>query len=276
MVIPYLRIIRPLNCLITALSVFVGAFLTDSFQFSRTLLMACGSAFFISAAGNVMNDVFDLAIDRINKPSRPLPAGQVSKYQAVLWTCLLFLAGILLAFTGSIALFNIALLTTLGLILYSWILKKTPLLGNLLVSFLSSLTFIYGAVAVNGFRWIFYPALFAFFFHLAREISKTIEDMAGDQLGQARTLPLYLGKSFAKVLLTLIFVSLLFLTYLPYYWGEYNLKYLLVTLLGVDSGIIAFLVLLWINDSPSFLRRLNNLLKLNMLAGLLALVMNKF
>src|SRR5512138_3635825 len=42
----------------------------------------CG--FFISGSAIVLNDYFDLEVDRINTPDRPLPAGLISPHEAIL------------------------------------------------------------------------------------------------------------------------------------------------------------------------------------------------
>ena len=79
-----------------------------------------------------------------------------------------------------------------------------------------------------GRSWI--PALFAFLFHLGREIVKDIEDMAGDQIRGERTLPLCWGRVQAAVLTALVYLLLLGFTWMPFFAGIYGALYALALL----------------------------------------------
>jgi geranylgeranylglycerol-phosphate geranylgeranyltransferase len=69
---------RPQNLLILVIAVVTGAFAAGSMQPYDKLVLACFSALFIMAGGNAVNDYFDVEIDRVNKPFRPLPAGRLT------------------------------------------------------------------------------------------------------------------------------------------------------------------------------------------------------
>jgi 4-hydroxybenzoate polyprenyltransferase len=71
----YLRMIRPLNCTIALIAVFVGAWIGKKAMFDPRLLCAGVAAFLVCAFGNVVNDLKDIEIDKINNPRRPLPSG---------------------------------------------------------------------------------------------------------------------------------------------------------------------------------------------------------
>jgi geranylgeranylglycerol-phosphate geranylgeranyltransferase len=86
----YLRIIRPVNCLITLISVMVGAWIGKSIVVSGQLLAAALIGFCVCAFGNTVNDIKDIDIDRINNPARPLPAGEVNINRASLLAIALF------------------------------------------------------------------------------------------------------------------------------------------------------------------------------------------
>jgi len=272
----YFQILRPLNCLIAAASVYVGAYLTPHFNHSWVLLCACLSALLITGAGNVVNDLFDIKIDQQNKPLRPLASGRMTTKQASIWATILFILGCIIVLPFSSLLFLIAVITSLLLVLYAWRLKKTALWGNLLVSSLTALAFIYGAIAVQGFTWLYYPAIFSFLFHFGREISKDIEDMAGDKASSAATLPLTIGVTGAKSIITLVYLLLMAITIFPYVKGEYNTKYFLTVLIGVDFFLLTILPFIWLTHDKEKLNKINFLLKCNMPVGLIALAMNKF
>jgi geranylgeranylglycerol-phosphate geranylgeranyltransferase len=147
--------------------------------------------------------------------------------------------------------------------------------GNLTVSVVAALAFIYGGIATEDFRLSLIPAAFALLFHLGREIIKDIEDMKGDASAGAATLPLKLGVEFSVNICTLVFASLIVLTTLPYFFHIFSLLYLLVVALGVDM-IIVYVIWSIRHDHSSFnLHRLSSILKIDMLVGLLAILLGK-
>ncbi|MDP6700961.1 MAG: UbiA family prenyltransferase, partial [Candidatus Latescibacteria bacterium] len=193
--IAFLLLPRPLNGLITALSVGVGLWTANAPPTWGPGLIAALSAALINGAGNAFNDLIDIDIDRINRPDRPLPSGRISPFVAGVQTLALTLAGCLLGFWLSPWHGSIALGVALLLALYSIFLKNSLLWGNILVAFVGALAFPYGALAAGdlGRSWI--PALFALLFHIGREIVKDIEDVAGDRLRGDHTLPLRWGRN---------------------------------------------------------------------------------
>ena len=198
---------RPLNGLITALSVGIGALTADQAPAWSAILLAALSAALINGAGNAFNDLLDIDIDRINRPLRPLPSGRLSPSAARMQSLLLALVGCALAFWLSLWHGLIALVVVALLAVYSVSLKNSLLWGNVLVAFVGAIAFLYGALAAGdlGCSWI--PALFAFLFHLGREIVKDIEDVAGDQIRGERTLPLCWGRTQAAVLAAFVYLA---------------------------------------------------------------------
>ena len=71
---------RPINLIITFLSVIVAAILCiESQTYSEfKIILAAISAAFVGAAGNVYNDIRDIEIDKVNRPNRVLPKGLIS------------------------------------------------------------------------------------------------------------------------------------------------------------------------------------------------------
>jgi geranylgeranylglycerol-phosphate geranylgeranyltransferase len=275
-ILNYIKLTRPSNNFITALSVLVGAAISGEIESWAMVLFACLSAFFISAGGNVINDFFDIDIDRINKPNRPLPRAKIPQNSALIWSILLFLPGLILSLQVRTLSLLIAFIVCVFLVLYSYSLKKTFLWGNLTVSVISALAFVYGGIATEDFRLSLIPAAFALLFHLGREILKDMEDIKGDSSAGASTLPIKLGVKFSLNICTLIFLFLIGLTIVPYLLQVFSLLYLLVAVLGVDLGLIYLIWSMRLNHSPSNLHRLSNLLKIEMLVGLAAIFSGKF
>ncbi len=262
---------RPLNCLITGLSVGVGAFAAGSRWPSPEVLLAALSAALIAGAGNAFNDVVDLEIDRINRPRRPLPSGRLSRGAALAESLLLAAGGQGIALWLGPAFSAIALAVISLLLLYNLSLKRRPLWGNLLVSGVAAAAFIYGALAAGslGRSWI--PAGFAFLFHLGREILKDLEDVEGDRAAGARTLPLCLGMRASARLSAALFLLLIAFTLFPWMLGIYGWGYLALVA-GVDgvTGYVGWR--LWREGSAAPDASLSRLLKMGMLLGLLAVL----
>ena len=185
---------------------------------------------------------------------------------------MLFVAGVALSALINRAALLIAASASVLLYLYSARLKRTVLWGNLTVSLLSGLAFIYGGVTVFRLKIALVPAVFAFFFHLGREILKDIEDMVGDRAAEAVTFPIRHGVHASRLLITAVFSLLMILTLVPYGAGLFGRVYLWLVVLGVDAVLLFVMVSLWRDSSRENLHRLSGILKLDMLVGLLAIV----
>ena len=265
---------RPLNGLITALSVGIGALTADQLPAWPAVVLAALSAALINGAGNAFNDLIDIDIDRVNRPLRPLPAGRLSPNAARMQSLLLALAGCALAFGlspwhGAIALTVAALLAV-----YSIFLTNSLLWGNVLVAFIGAIAFLYGALTAGGIGRSWIPALFAFLFHLGREIVKDIEDVAGDQIRGERTLPLAWGRARAGMLVALVYLLLVGVTWLPVLMGPYGALYALA-LLPVHALVGYVLWQLYCQRAVLADDRLGRLLKVGMLLGLVAIVVGE-
>lgn len=271
----YVIIIRPLNVLLGMLAIFLGAFLTGTTAPLPNVILACLSGGLIMAGGNIINDYFDVEIDRINKPFRPLPAGQMARSTALKFSTILFTFGIFLSIFVQIFSFLIASLTAFALVIYSARLKRTVLFGNVVVSLLSALAFVYGALAVDLVERSWIPASFAFLFHLGREIIKDVEDRAADSQARAQTLPIRFGERSALLMATMVFFILIAFTFFPYIFNIYGEGYFWTVLLGVDLVIALTLAVMWSNPEPNMLRRVSAVLKADIFVGLLALYLGQ-
>ena len=265
-------LLRPVNVLIGALSIGIGAWVTGTLSPVKNVLLACLSGGVITGAANAINDYFDIEIDLINKPERPLPAGRVSPPGAFAWSITLFLLGFGLSFFINTSAIAISGTASLLLFLYSWRFKRLPLIGNFTVSFISGLAFIYGGVAVGRFQASIIPATFAFLFHFGREIIKDIEDISGDRAEKARTFPICCGVNLARMLISFIFFLLIIATIIPYFYDIYNVWYFIIVLFGVDFYIVYVVWALWKSIDPDHLHKLSTGLKIDMLVGLLSIL----
>ncbi|RMG64388.1 MAG: hypothetical protein D6715_09840 [Calditrichaeota bacterium] len=266
-----LSISRPANLVIVFCSVAVGAAIADAPFTHSALWLAALSATLIAGGANTINDVYDLEIDRVNKPFRPLPAGQITPNQAK-WAALVELvSGVLLGWLVSPATGLMALCFALLLFEYARRWKRSVLIGNVLVSLSTAAAFVYGALAVNRPSRSLWPALLAFFFHLAREIIKDMEDIPGDRLHQAITLPVKYGERPAIRIVWLAFILLVATSFWPFLLGEYGPTYMLLMAIGVYPVLTYTLYRLKPGADARQLRQLSTLLKLDMAVGLLAI-----
>jgi len=266
-------ITRPLNVIIAACTVLIGALLTGKISPVRNILFAALSAGFICAAGNALNDYFDVEIDRINKPNRPIPAGKITRKSVLLCFFILTVIGISIAPFIALKAFALAFTAVVLLILYNVYLKrKTGLLGNVTVSFTAALTIIYGGLAVGRIEKTLFPALFAFLIHTGREIIKDIEDVTGDRHLRLRSIPTryslktsyYFG--FIPLFLLIIVVPL------PYIYGVYNFFYIVLVIPFVDILLLFSFFYFRNKLDTGSLHSLNNVIKLTMVFGLISLV----
>ena len=270
-----LLIVRPVNLLIGALSVALGAWLAGPVPWVPVIGFAIASAASIQAGANVINDYFDLEIDRINRPSRMLPSGRLARGEALRLAIFLFACGNIISILAGIPLLTLALLTTGLLVWYSADLKKRPAAGNVAVSLATGMAFVFGAVAGGDWLAGAVPGMFAFLFHFGREIIKDIEDRAGDASGQARTLPLVYGIPLARRVAAGAFILLLMVTPVPFYLRYYDVTYLLMILIGVYPVVLYALHQMWKDPSARSMRRISAVLKADMLIGLAAIFLGR-
>jgi geranylgeranylglycerol-phosphate geranylgeranyltransferase len=160
------------------------------------------AVFLITGAGNVINDYYDREIDAVNRPKRPIPSGRISPKSALNYSLVLFTAGCLLAAMVNQLCLLVAALNSAILFFYARNLKTTPLAGNLCVAYLTGSTFLFGGATAGqvGLLANKVPFLLSFLATMSREIAKDIEDVEGDRLGGAKTLPILAGEKFSAAL----------------------------------------------------------------------------
>ena len=166
-----------------------------------TLTLLIASTFLAEAGLFAHNDIANLEEDRINRPDAPLVTGAVSinTARAVAYGSLA-LGAVAAVPLGPLPLAIYATAAVLGT-LYNAKLKRVPVLGNFVVAFLTSMTYIYGMAAAGGTATIlvllFLSSLAA---NLGREFVKTAMDYEGDVKAGARTIAVLAGPQKAATL----------------------------------------------------------------------------
>jgi geranylgeranylglycerol-phosphate geranylgeranyltransferase len=271
-----LLVVRPVNVIISFLSVVLAVMICNPQTRVLLVLTAALAAALVTAGANAINDFYDLEIDRINRPTRPLPMGLLARSTARILCFVFFAMAMGLAFYIHLLAVGIVVFSCVLLYYYSARLKRTVLWGNLTVSVTTALAFIFGGVTAGSVQQAIYPAAFAFFSNGAREIIKDVEDMPGDRASGVRTLPLVHGLRTAKVITTLLLVTLLAVTVAAFVSGFYGVWYFIAVMTLVNPFIVYVLWVLWRRQDGKSLRRMSTLLKIAMLTGLLAIYLGRF
>lgn len=269
---------------------------------TRNLLLLTAASVIIAAAGYIINDYFDLNIDRVNKPEKLVVEKIIKRRWAIVLHIVLSLAGILLSIyidfeerTFWLGFSNfICVMLLFG---YSASLKKKFLVGNVLISLLTAwvifvvfLCYYFKGVyrqwgeysIIDGYlnRFIklsFLYAGFAFIISLIREVIKDMEDMEGDEKYGCKTMPIVWGipstKVFTAVWLIVLIGALTILQFyalhLHWWWSV------------IYSVLTIILPLLWILRKlyhakvAADYHLLSTAVKLVMLAGILSMLFFK-
>ncbi len=262
------------------------------------LLLVMLATVFIAAGGDVINDYFDVKIDRINRPDEVIVTRSVSKPAAMrLSICL---SGIGIGFGIAVA----ALLKsmTLGILFvvipgllwfYSSSYKRLFLIGNLTIALLAALTPMlvamvnvaqlqllyasilpYTTLVHDLYIWLGGFALFAFLLTWIREIVKDLQDQMGDRELECHSMPVVWGEKWTKLfvsalfLLTFALIGHLWYHVLPFPigWNSLSTRYIV---LGIVIPLLGALCLLWTAKIPSDYKTCQQLVKLAMFLGML-------
>jgi len=270
----FVRLMRPVNCMMMGFAVVVGAALASglSFQFSgwQPLLLSFFTPFVLTGSAMAVNDYFDREIDAINEPRRPIPSGAVSPREALIFFSMLTFLGLLGAFLTNLYCFLTAVLAWAVMVLYSAKGKRTGFLGNLLVSTCVSVPFVYGAIALKGSlpQSSLLFAFIAFLSNTGREVTKGIVDIEGDSKEEIKTIAVLYGSRFAAIFATVLNFTAVLLSLLPWFWGLVSILYFLPISI-CDSGFVFSSVWLLMNPSRGNAKRIKNLALIWMGFGLI-------
>ena len=220
----FLEFARPFTLVAPALgfasgaATAAGAFPREPWSVALLLYPLIGlvMAAVLNAASNGLNQIYDLEIDRINKPKRPLPSGRLSMPSA--WTFTLIMYGVALALAWFVApagrheCFWIVVIATAITVLYSAPPFRTKRLGiwaNVTIAIprgvLLKVAGWSSVKTIAGTEPWFIGAIFGMFL-LGASTTKDFADMEGDARGGCRTLPITYGVRRAAWLISPSFV----------------------------------------------------------------------
>lgn len=304
---PYLRLLRVGNLAFLAILLFVmekwvATPLLQLAQFSEqmpwwVLTLLILSTVLIAAGGYVINDYFDVKIDRINRPEDLVVTRHITRDGAMrlfqILTAVGVAAGLAVAWWAKSWTLAMIYIVIPGLLwFYSASYKRQLLIGNIVVSFVSALVPLLVAIAnadylrhlygdalqytpITGqlYVWISGFALFAFLMTLAREMVKDIEDITGDKEMECRTAAIVWGEKPTKMivsillLITMALIAYLIWAVLPFTsdWKSFSTRYAVFGLIVLLCAIM----LLWAAKTPLEYRRTQLVLKFAMFMGVL-------
>ncbi len=266
------------------------------FRFALVVL----STVLLAASGYIINDYFDIRIDRINKPDKVLVGRFITRRMALFLHVLLTISGILIglfiAYVSRKEIYALMFISTPVLLwYYSTTFKRHIVIGNLVISFLTGIVVLLVVsvefamlIKVHGqsivrteacstaWFWTSGFAIFAFLSNFVREIIKDTEDMKGDKAVGCKTLPIALGIPLTKVFVLIIeAVSLLALWGIYFFVDEFQsipfvLPYFIVGF-TIPHLLLAYT---WIKaKTPADYHRVSSICKIIILLGVLFILL---
>lgn len=260
-----------------------------------TLSLLILASVLIAAAGYIINDYFDLNIDLVNKPDKVIIGKSITRRWAIALHLILSIIGIAIGvyldITTKILLLSFAnLACVLLLFAYSISLKKRLLIGNILISLLTSWTVLVitwcetrnllsplGISRLKITRYTLLYAGFAFIISLIREVIKDIEDMEGDRRYGCTTMPIVWGVNASKIFIAVWLVVLLaLLISLQFYVLQFKWWFsALYSIVFIIAPLINIFRNLFTATTPEDYHRLSSRCKLVMMTGILSMIFIK-
>ncbi|MFD2724638.1 geranylgeranylglycerol-phosphate geranylgeranyltransferase [Hyunsoonleella rubra] len=250
----------------------------------------------IAGAGNVINDIYDIETDTVNKPSKVIVGKSISEATAYNLFIAFNVIGVGLGFylshrIGKSAYFSIFVVISALLYVYASYLKRIMIIGNIIISVLVALSILIVGLfeltpnisALNRdlqltyFKIVLDYGIFAFGINLLREIAKDIEDIDGDYKAGMHTLPIAIGRERSRTILIILNFIACFgiIIYIVSELYKYPVMtgYFLFCIVGplIYTGIKLFNI-----KTKNEIKLVSNMYKLIMFFGILSLLLYKY
>jgi len=281
----FIRLLRPLNLCVLLLSMvgvrcYLSTYLYPYSSIERIsefhFFLLVFSTLLIAAAGNIINDYFDVRSDRINRPLQVIVDKRLKRRWAIIFhwffSSIAFLIALYLSFIyRSFYFVGIHILSISILWSYSVSWKKKPVIGNLSIGFLAflslfitmrwmflelslganfSFTEVYEHVFNIPILYLFVGIIEILFIQLLiRELLKDVTNVRGDTAIGARTLPILIGipatkRMIAWITLLYPFIFFLFilgfLTFSPSFNWMRAISLIIIACMNICVGIALF------------------------------------
>lgn len=274
-------LIRGGNAILSAAAAWVGVFLATGTWWIPEAWFAILPPALITAAGNIDNDLCDIASDIRNKPERPLVSGAIGIASARLAVYILCIAGVVTSWSGGIVALAIAISVAVTLFAYNRYLSGRPIAGNVIIAALGALPIAFGAAVARATQPSVeldapvIAAVIAFWVHLPREILKDALDTEGDRDAGRLTLPLVIGP--LKAARWAGIVMLVATGYIAWsaFSGVFGVLYTFGVIITVMPALLLGAAQCGFNPSGHVIERWEVGLKLCLAAGLVWLVLGR-
>lgn len=268
----YIMIIRPLNVFLGGLTILISSLIIKYEGPAISVILPVFVVMFFTIGANTLNDYFDYEIDKINRPDRAISSGLVLRNQALILSLFSFIIGVLIALRLNKDSQLLSIGVSLPLIIaYNVKLKNYALIGNIIVSLILAMSFIYAGLVFEKTEPLIIPALLAFGLTLIREIVKDLADIKGDKSAGLMTFPIVYGKKKTIILCTILSLFLGIGSFIPFLTGYYNTFYGISLILMVEIPLAVVVISLLNKPVILTAKRGSKLLKFCTLGGLFSI-----
>ncbi len=293
-----LNLVRWKNLLIIAVTQILIKYALFDNNYAQThlntaeFILLLTATIFIAAAGYVINDIYDVETDSVNKPNGLLIGRLISIKKAYNLFISFNIIGVLTGFVlshiiGQSNLFGLFVVISVLLYVYASYLKQTAIIGNIKVAALVAISLIIVGVfdllpAITDanrllqlavFKILLAYSIFAFLINLIREITKDIQDLDGDYKAGMHTLPIILGRARTKnILFILSLLPSLGIIYILSSFLYHKTTFVLCILFFVVGPLIVASIKIFNAKRKRDYEFISNLLKITMLTGIFSML----
>ena len=293
---PYLAILRPNNILLTLFTqgVFmIAASRTSYFNIDWSNIIWPESLLIIltccltAAGGYIINDLFDVETDHINRPNKRILKRDISHKAAIVYYIILTTLGQICGYYAGLGIGLFASAIAVLLYFYSSDLKAMGLPGNSLIAFMSGSVIYIASRGIHEIHSAYFAeyAFLAFLLTMARELVKDAEDIEGDKEQGCETFPILYGTRktniLSNVILALIVIFLVTAAYLLSIEPFFNVKstieihrfvYPAFLVLALVPMILKSMWMIGKANNKRDYKKISKWLKLTMLVGLISVL----
>jgi 4-hydroxybenzoate polyprenyltransferase len=212
----WIQLIRPSNVLTAISDVLAGValaclFLQSELPETESLIWITLSSMLLYTGGIVFNDVFDAALDKIERPERPIPSGKVKQSSAAILGSIAFSLGCFLAYQVNMTAFYISLAIVLMCLLYNGKAKHHFIAGPIVMGSCRGLNLLLGMAVLPDSLSYFYLAIVPIIY-----IAAVTNISRGEVYGNNKTTILVSMGLYALVIITLIYFAFVSKNYLAF------------------------------------------------------------
>ena len=215
------KLIRLENTLPTLLLCFSGGWITNpslhNLLTSPTFLLSSINTILVMYVSMILNDIFDLEVDKYNNPSRPLVTGEIKVKEAIGYASLLTIA---VEYSSYIWLPSVQQkylhLALLNVLLYTPYLKKIIILKNISCAYLVAFSLYFAGLGstsgkiINNMNLLEIASRLIFFGSFTNELLLDMRDKYGDKINKITTIPVKYGNRISwRIALSLLFTNVI-------------------------------------------------------------------